>query len=166
LFDSGQPKSESILRYLAETESREANPHLADDVRIAWLTVLHAASGVCDAWGYSFWQFFGKTYPKALLAWAERGEVNRKSLERCAALVRAEKEHTCASIRNVDSQRNLSAVTEADDRYNAAGRDKHEGSRAERSVPAQNLYESARAILASPVPKKPARSVKPRERAA
>jgi hypothetical protein len=92
LLDSGQSKIEAVLSYLASAEARELDVWLQDDIRIAWLTVLHAASGVVDAWGYSFWQFFGKTYPKALLAWAERDEINRKALERCAAMVRAEKE--------------------------------------------------------------------------
>ena len=39
---------------------------------------------------------------------------------------------------NCRKQPSLSAVTETDDRYNAAGADKHEGSIAERSVPPQN----------------------------
>jgi hypothetical protein len=40
-------------------------------------------------------------------------------------------------------KRCLSAMTMTDDRYSAAGRDKHEGSRAERSVPAQSLRRAA-----------------------
>jgi hypothetical protein len=91
LFDSftGR-KSESVLSYLAAAEELEPDVWLQDDIRIAWLTVLHAAAGVADAWGFSFWQFFGKTYPKALLAWAERDEINRKALERCARQISTE----------------------------------------------------------------------------
>jgi hypothetical protein len=96
LFDdfSGR-KSEAILSYLASEESHEVDAWFRDDLRIAWLTVLHAASDMCDAWGYSFWSFFGKTYPKALKEWAERDRINRKALERCAEMVRAEKEQSC-----------------------------------------------------------------------
>ena len=40
-------------------------------------------------------------------------------------------------------ERSLSAMTVADDRDQAAGQDKHEGSRAERSVPAQISWRHA-----------------------
>jgi hypothetical protein len=34
-----------ILNYLERAEERELNPHFQDDYRIAWITVLTAASG-------------------------------------------------------------------------------------------------------------------------
>jgi hypothetical protein len=37
-----------ILYHLERAEEREPNPHLQDDYRIAWITVLGAASGVTD----------------------------------------------------------------------------------------------------------------------
>jgi excisionase family DNA binding protein len=167
LFDSGQPKSEAILS-LAEAELREPEPRFVDDIRIAWLTVLHAASGVCDAWGYSFWSFFGKTYPKALLAWAERDEINRKALERCAEMVRANSlagqpasggSGVCGGVR---AERNGSPTE-------TIGNDGLTTPRIRTSpaIPApasiqsgpHTLYDSARAELSLP-PKKPVRSVK------
>jgi hypothetical protein len=190
LFDdfSGR-KSEAVLRYLARVEANEANPHLQDDIRIAWMTVLHAASGVCDAWGYSFWSFFGKTYPKALLAWAERDEVNRKALERCAQMVRAEKEqHGNASQTTQRTNEDACGLLQIGQGGSIPGQSLPgvqeyetgairgvDGSRqsasenpvfliasaptATSSSPT-NLYDSARSILEAS-PKKPAQSVKP-----
>jgi hypothetical protein len=137
LFDSGQPKSEAVLRYLAAAEAREVNPYLADDVRIAWLTVLHAAAGASDAWGYSFWQFFGKTYPKALLAWAEREEINRKALERCAAMIRAERQAREGSPLCGEGAEKPAPALPRGASLGLAG----------------NLYDSARAVLEFPSPK-------------
>ena len=37
-----------ILFHLERAEEHETNPHLQDDCRIAWITVLNAASGVPD----------------------------------------------------------------------------------------------------------------------
>jgi hypothetical protein len=175
LFDSGQPKTESILQYLAKVEAREINPHLADDIRIAWLTVLHAASGVCDAWGFSFWQFFGKTYPKALLAWAERDEVNRKALERCAEMVRAESTYTregrnkgeviLAAGSAEGEQRPTSGlparlgVPERRERDSAPEVPTLTHETGESRVSPANLYESARQFLSLP-PKKPSTAAK------
>ena len=182
LFDSGQSKTEAILSYLASAEARELDVWVRDDIRIAWLTVLHAASGVADAWGYSFWQFFGKTYPKALLAWAERDEINRKALERCAAMVRAEKENhrntSQTTTRLNESTRSLLQtgegrpiprkslpdIRENEPRSIRIADGSREGASAN-PVPVANLYESARQFLALP-PKKAAQSVKRKERAA
>ena len=183
LLDSGQPKSEAVLAYLAKAEAREGNPHLADDIRIAWLTVLHAAAGVVDAWGFAFWQFFGKTYPKALLAWAERDEINRKALERCAAMVRTEKEqlygNTSQATPRIDQSasgvlqtRPSSAISsqplsrvQADEPRSVRVADDSGKSSGANSVPVTNLYDSCREALALP-PKKPIRRIAPRKKAA
>jgi len=194
LFDSGQTKTESVLRYLAVAEAGESDPHLADDVRIAWLTVLHAAAGVSDAWGYSFWWYFGKTYPKALIAWAERDKQNQQELERCAAMVRAEKEQACqnsAIARFTKSRPGRSSTVsipaksvqpspfiQSTGRFApSAGTASHkmqppsEPIKPATPTPADtatNLYDSARSLLASLPPKKPATRVRSerKERAA
>jgi hypothetical protein len=161
LLDSGQPKTESILQYLAKVEAREINPHLADDIRIAWLTVLHAASGVCDAWGFSFWQFFGKTYPKALLAWAERDEVNRKALERCAEMVRQRDRLESNGFTERSASSNGMPAMGSLER--AVGG--HARPVSESGALSGRLYESARQFLSLP-PKKPARAEKRGKKAA
>jgi len=185
LFDdfSGR-KSEAILSYLASEEAREVDAWFRDDIRIAWLTVLHAASGMCDAWGYSFWSFFGKTYPRALKEWAERDRINRKALERCAEMVRAQRHSTqsespwlsaatdCCQLEVGDLQKyEPAAAGVALDRGKPEHGDQaqdttstHIGVRAdeqpagEHLASAGNLYDSALAILSLP-PKKPVRKV-------
>ena len=90
-----QSKSWRILDYLAAQRTKEVVAQFCTDLELSWFTVLRASEGNPDPWNFSFWMFFGKTYPKALKAWAERDEVNRKALERCAAMVRAENEKSC-----------------------------------------------------------------------
>jgi hypothetical protein len=55
-----------IMARLACAEAREVNPHLADDYRIAWLTVWNASQGHADPWRYSFWCYLGKTPEKII----------------------------------------------------------------------------------------------------
>jgi hypothetical protein len=76
-----------ILAYLDAAKAAERNPWLADDLHVARQAVLHAANNVRDPWGFAFWWRFGKTYPKALIAWAERDRQTQKALARCAAMV-------------------------------------------------------------------------------
>jgi len=180
LFDdfSGR-KSEAILSYLASEESHEVDAWFRDDLRIAWLTVLHAASGMCDAWGYSFWSFFGKTYPRALKEWAERDRINRKALERCAEMVRASATYPTrepVSLMGIHATPKVCSGGDADTDSILDGRSESgetgdctasgrlsltDGTTPE-NLPGHSslgLYESARAILALP-PKKPVRNVK------
>lgn len=74
-----------VLNYLDSAEDAEGDPWLADDIRIARNAVLNASNGVADPWGFAFWWYFGKTYSKALILWAERARKNQEALERCAA---------------------------------------------------------------------------------
>jgi hypothetical protein len=41
----GEPLTRRILLRLEQAEAREPNPHLQDDYRIAWITVLNASRG-------------------------------------------------------------------------------------------------------------------------
>ncbi len=96
MLDRGRAESWGILAYLAEIECKEPDAWLRDDIRVAWLCVLHASKGVENPWGYAFWWYYGKTYPKALLAWAERDRENQRQLERSAAMVREQELYTSA----------------------------------------------------------------------
>lgn len=51
---------------LAQFEAREPEVWLADDYRIAWLTVLHAHQDIPDPWGFAFWRYLGRTYGRVL----------------------------------------------------------------------------------------------------
>ena len=76
--------AERVLTFLARAESKTTDPWQADDYRVAWLTVLYAARGHANPWGFAFWSYYGKTLPKALVAWAERDRQTKKELERCS----------------------------------------------------------------------------------
>jgi hypothetical protein len=88
VFASHQDRAEGILLYLARAESKEPNAWLADDYRVAWLTVLHASRGLSNPWEFAFWSYYGKTIDKALIAWAERDAQTARELARCAAMVK------------------------------------------------------------------------------
>jgi hypothetical protein len=96
MLDSGRAESWAVLAYLAESECKEPDVWLRDDIRVAWLCALYASHGVENPWGYAFWWYYGKTYPKALLAWAERDRENQRQLERCAAMVREQELYVSA----------------------------------------------------------------------
>lgn len=74
-----------VLKYMDTARDAERDPWLADDIQVARNAVLNAANGGRDPWGFAFWWYFGKTYDKALLAWAERDRQTQQALERCAA---------------------------------------------------------------------------------
>lgn len=73
----GQRQSENILAYLAVAEGREVDPWLRDDIRIAWLTVLHCAQGLSSPWEYAFWRYLGKHPDKLIPLFVERERKHR-----------------------------------------------------------------------------------------
>jgi len=89
LHATRQDLAERILGRLARAESRETDPWAQDDIRVAWKAVLYAALGYPDPWGYAFWDYYGKTLPKALVAWAERDRLIASELRRCEQMVAA-----------------------------------------------------------------------------
>jgi hypothetical protein len=167
LFDdfSGQ-KSRAVLLYLAKQESREVDPHLQDDIRIAWKCVLNAALGEFDPWGFAFWSYFGKTHTKALSAWAERDRKANEALERCAAMVREEAHREATNGVNPQGQSTVAVASAVKEQPTQAGHDLELECSNRETFPPTTLYDSARQMLALP-PKKPAHSVRRRkERAA
>jgi len=179
LLDSGQPKSEAVLAYLAKAEAREANPHLADDLRISWKCVLNAALGVGDPWGFAFWSYFGKNSAKALRIGAERDRLTQDALERCAEMVRRD-EQLCVdqtavaanaarriTFRNPTGQSQPAACLqqEGPTRCREIFGETRSGSQTPQTESVTNLYDSGREILALP-PKKPVHSIRPRKKVA
>ena len=89
---------DAVLKYLAEAEAKEVNPHLADAIRLAWQVVFYTSAGYSLPFEYAFAQKYGKSYCKALKAWAERDEINRKALERTAEMIRHATERPAAKL--------------------------------------------------------------------
>lgn len=101
VLGSGKKQSWRILEYLAAAKSKEPQITLQDDIELAWFTVLRASEGYPDPWNFSFWMLYGKTYARAMKAWAERDKQNEKELAKCAAIAAAEKEQAnlpCGSV--------------------------------------------------------------------
>lgn len=70
----GLRHTESILAYLADAEMREPDAWLRDDVRIAWLTVLHCSEGIERPWEYAFYRYLGKHPDKLIPEFVARAE--------------------------------------------------------------------------------------------
>ena len=98
---SGKKKTWRILEYLAAAKSKEPQITLQDDLELAWFTVLRASEGNPDPWGFSFWMLYGKTYVKAMKAWAERDRQNERSLAKCAEIQKKEKQSCTNTFANI-----------------------------------------------------------------
>lgn len=92
-----------ILAYLERAESIEVQPWQRDDLRVAWKTVLYAAQGHPDPWGYAFWSYYGKTWEKALAEWAKRD----RSTEAILAKIEAEYQALPAPKKPAQSERRI-----------------------------------------------------------
>lgn len=76
----GQPFSERVMARLAQAEAREVEAHLADDYRIAWLTVLHCAEGIAQPWEFAFWRYLGQHPKKLIPFFVERAEKHAQMI--------------------------------------------------------------------------------------
>lgn len=74
LMFRGQRQSEAVLAYLAAAEAREPDVWLRDDIRISWLTVLHAAQGTAQPWEYAFWRYLGRHSSKLIPEFVARAD--------------------------------------------------------------------------------------------
>jgi hypothetical protein len=166
LFDSGQPKSEAVLSYLAKQEAREGNPHVADDLRVAWKCVLNASLGEGKPWDMAFLSYFGKPHKKALQLWAEQELENQQVLERCAAMVVAANKNAGRALNQTNAiiPENVSGVSATGTERGLSVAGTSHSTHVTPRGP-QNLYDSCREALALP-PKKPVRGIQPRKKAA
>lgn len=68
----GSAKVRRILAYLFDSEAREVNPWLRDDIRVAAKTLKYAFEGESDPFRLAFVSYFGTHPEKAVPYWQER----------------------------------------------------------------------------------------------
>ena len=68
----GSAKVRRILAYLFDSEAREVNPWLRDDLRVAANTLRYAHQGEADPFRLAFVSYFGTHPERAVPYWQER----------------------------------------------------------------------------------------------